>query len=465
MTQESCDVVPLMTRRRTNQKQKDKSKKQTTNTQRTNKNSKQKTHPNEEPISGDLLCMEDIMYILLQKKKLTCFAATRICRIFRFTSFLGSWHLWIGSNVGLKARQSYGSLVGCSWNLSKLAWCNKVSSSASATVLRFRAVIQEDELRTDTGAQGTGKWRCPRGLVGVAALLCHGQTAGGGSILCWSASRRQVVTRPRQRTPTKKKQGTGQWTMDSAAHLAQPWIPHVGKDALLCNGSLRSWGMLQCTGSIRPLLFCTLVAKGVQTTMGTPCCCTSVGWWIPKSCVCDWRRGFPNPNNLIYIGIASAMVQGARPWWGSRCACRGWQVIPDIWVEHLRNDLRVSILVSTSLRVCCFGVFFVLFLFWVLLFWLCFVCSCLVVFLVWFITHGIVTEANYVQSLCQFNFCVPSVAGLCASIQSVFFATCNWTCGTTRRKIVGLGRKKSLLSRNLCLPFLFCLSFTPGTNH
>ena len=34
--------------------------------------------------------------------------------------------------------------------------------------------------------------RCPRGPVGIAALLCHGQTAGGGSIPRWSASKPQV---------------------------------------------------------------------------------------------------------------------------------------------------------------------------------------------------------------------------------------------------------------------------------
>ena len=34
--------------------------------------------------------------------------------------------------------------------------------------------------------------RCPRGPVGIAALLCRGQTAGGGSISRWSASKRQV---------------------------------------------------------------------------------------------------------------------------------------------------------------------------------------------------------------------------------------------------------------------------------
>ena len=34
--------------------------------------------------------------------------------------------------------------------------------------------------------------RCPRGPVGIAALLCRGQTAGGGSIPRWSASKPQV---------------------------------------------------------------------------------------------------------------------------------------------------------------------------------------------------------------------------------------------------------------------------------
>ena len=34
--------------------------------------------------------------------------------------------------------------------------------------------------------------RCSRGPVGIAALLCRGQTAGGGSIPRWSASKPQV---------------------------------------------------------------------------------------------------------------------------------------------------------------------------------------------------------------------------------------------------------------------------------
>ena len=37
-----------------------------------------------------------------------------------------------------------------------------------------------------------GVVRCPRGPVGIAALLCRGQTAGGGSIPRWSASKPQV---------------------------------------------------------------------------------------------------------------------------------------------------------------------------------------------------------------------------------------------------------------------------------
>ena len=48
--------------------------------------------------------------------------------------------------------------------------------------------------------------RCPRGPVGIAALLCRGQTAGGGSIPRWSASKPQVRwPAERQMAPSKKK--------------------------------------------------------------------------------------------------------------------------------------------------------------------------------------------------------------------------------------------------------------------
>ena len=53
-----------------------------------------------------------------------------------------------------------------------------------------------------------GTDRCPRGPVGIAALLCRGQTAGGGSIPRWSASKPQVWwPAERQMAPSKKKKG------------------------------------------------------------------------------------------------------------------------------------------------------------------------------------------------------------------------------------------------------------------
>ena len=49
----------------------------------------------------------------------------------------------------------------------------------------------------------------PRGAVGIAALLCRWQTAGGGSIPCWSASKTQDRRlAERQRARTKKISGT-----------------------------------------------------------------------------------------------------------------------------------------------------------------------------------------------------------------------------------------------------------------
>ena len=49
--------------------------------------------------------------------------------------------------------------------------------------------------------------RCPRGSVGMAALLHRWQTTGGGSIPRWSASKPQVVIRRKAKgaAPTKKK--------------------------------------------------------------------------------------------------------------------------------------------------------------------------------------------------------------------------------------------------------------------
>ena len=47
--------------------------------------------------------------------------------------------------------------------------------------------------------------RCPRGPVGIAALLCRGQTAGGGSIPRWSASKPQVTRRKPDGAVQKKR--------------------------------------------------------------------------------------------------------------------------------------------------------------------------------------------------------------------------------------------------------------------
>ena len=47
--------------------------------------------------------------------------------------------------------------------------------------------------------------RCPHGPVGIAALLCRGQTAGGGSIPRWSASKPQVTRRKPVGAVQKKK--------------------------------------------------------------------------------------------------------------------------------------------------------------------------------------------------------------------------------------------------------------------
>ena len=55
-----------------------------------------------------------------------------------------------------------------------------------------------------------GSLRCPRGSVGMAALLCRWQTAGGGSIPRWSASKPQVVTRRNAKGADKKKVGSRQ---------------------------------------------------------------------------------------------------------------------------------------------------------------------------------------------------------------------------------------------------------------
>ena len=52
---------------------------------------------------------------------------------------------------------------------------------------------------------GFACFRCPRGSVGMAALLCRWQTAGGGSIPCWSASKPQVVTRRKAKGADQKK--------------------------------------------------------------------------------------------------------------------------------------------------------------------------------------------------------------------------------------------------------------------
>ena len=59
---------------------------------------------------------------------------------------------------------------------------------------------------------------CARGAVGIAALLCRWQTAGGGSIPRWSASKTQD-RRPaeRQQARTKKK-----WLVGTKFHLGSP---------------------------------------------------------------------------------------------------------------------------------------------------------------------------------------------------------------------------------------------------
>ena len=54
-----------------------------------------------------------------------------------------------------------------------------------------------------------GRTGCPRGSVGMAALLCRWQTAGGGSIPRWSASKLQVVTRRKAKGADQKKNKVG----------------------------------------------------------------------------------------------------------------------------------------------------------------------------------------------------------------------------------------------------------------
>ena len=54
-------------------------------------------------------------------------------------------------------------------------------------------IISNRSILIATGGSATAEMaRCPRGPVGIAALLCRGQTAGGGSIPRWSASKPQV---------------------------------------------------------------------------------------------------------------------------------------------------------------------------------------------------------------------------------------------------------------------------------
>ena len=61
--------------------------------------------------------------------------------------------------------------------------------------------------------------RCPRGPVGIAALLCRGQTVGGGSIPRWSASKPQVTRRKPDGAVQKKKEAAQAPTTLSSALL------------------------------------------------------------------------------------------------------------------------------------------------------------------------------------------------------------------------------------------------------
>ena len=59
--------------------------------------------------------------------------------------------------------------------------------------------------------------------------------------------------------------------------------------------------------------------------------------------------------------------------------------------------------------------------------------------------QGLWPQRTMYRSLCQFTFCAPVMAGHFAPIcYLVSIVTYNWTCRTTRRKPVGVGRKKGL---------------------
>ena len=78
----------------------------------------------------------------------------------------------------------------------------------------------------------------PRGAVGIAALLCRSQTAGGGSIPRWCASKTQD-RRPaeRQRARTKKDEYIN--VVHIPCHIRAFWFEVSGDTAdLSINGSL-----------------------------------------------------------------------------------------------------------------------------------------------------------------------------------------------------------------------------------
>ena len=68
------------------------------------------------------------------------------------------------------------------------------------------------------------KWRSrPRGAVGIAALLCRWQTAGGGSIPRWSASKTQD-RRPAERQRARTKKNVRQVAEDEVCHSDEPEV-------------------------------------------------------------------------------------------------------------------------------------------------------------------------------------------------------------------------------------------------
>ena len=100
-----------------------------------------------------------------------------------------------------------------------LSWlpCTSYSRLPCASTEQLHSVIQLDSFSCHRPVEARRvrlvvRWRRrPRGSVGIAAFLCRWQTAGGGSIPRWSASKTQD-RRPaeRQRGSDKKKLG-GRW--------------------------------------------------------------------------------------------------------------------------------------------------------------------------------------------------------------------------------------------------------------